>query len=147
MNINERLEVVYNTLKAKRKVNSKGDFADKLGYSRTYLSEMFSGARAISENTSTKLEILFEINSTWFNTGNGEMFLTTADKVKAIAQETGKPHEEKGIFSKVAGLFKKIPEPEKEDLMTFNEIIEWEEDLLRRYEEQKKKNQEKNKND
>lgn len=87
-----------------------------------------------------------EVNGDWLLTGEGSMFLTTSDKIKAIAQEAGKPHEEKGIFQKVAGLFKKIPEPQKEDLMTFNEIIEWEEDLLRRYEELKKKNQDKNKN-
>lgn len=104
------------------------------------------GERNLSEDNYKDLSALYDLNIQWLLTGTGDMRLTTSDKIKAIAQEAGKPHEEKGIFQKVAGLFKKIPEPQKEDLMTFNEIIEWEEDLLRRYEELKKKNHDKNKN-
>jgi len=126
---------------------SARQMAISINVDQSHYNKSERGERNLSEDNYKDLSALYDLNIQWLLTGTGDMRLTTSDKVKAIAQGTGKPHEEKGIFSKVAGLFKKIPEPEKEDLMTFNEIIEWEEDLLRRYEELKKKNQDKNKND
>lgn len=125
-------------------------FEKEIGAGTGTISKIINGTeeRELSIKTIRKIVARYpELSPSWLQTGEGPMLLTTTDKVRVLRRETGEPHEEKGIFSKVAGLFKKIPQPDKEDLMTFNEIVEWEEDLLRRYEELKKKNQDKKNND
>lgn len=75
MNKIERLELAFDTLKAKRKVKDKGHFAKKLGYGRTYLSDLTSGNKPISDKFAKKLEEEFEINSNWLINGTGDMFI------------------------------------------------------------------------
>lgn len=71
------LDKIYNELKRLKKVASKGDFADKLNYNRTYVSEILnSEEQAIPEKLSIGLQNIFGINPKFIETGTGEMFTT-----------------------------------------------------------------------
>lgn len=59
-----RLKQIYNRLLADGKVSNKEDFAEKLEYSPTYVSELFSGRRDISTKFLAKVESTFDIKDT-----------------------------------------------------------------------------------
>lgn len=47
-----------------------------LGFSQGYLSQMASGVRAINDRVINLLVLTYNVNREWFETGEGEMFLT-----------------------------------------------------------------------
>lgn len=123
---------------------SARQMAISLKVDQSHYNKSEKGERNLSEDNYKDLSTLHGLNTHWLLTGEGSMLLTTSDKVKAIAQETGKPHgADKGFFQRATDLFKRIPAPEKKDLITLTEIEELEQELMREIEELKRKNQEK----
>jgi hypothetical protein len=80
-----RLRLVIEALKEERKVFSDSDFADMIGKSKSFLSDMLSGNKKISRRTAESVcEAFPEINFKWLLTGEGDMF---------VASDNGKaPH-------------------------------------------------------
>jgi transcriptional regulator with XRE-family HTH domain len=68
-----RFHRVYEYLISKNLVADKTDFAQKLGYNRTYISEVFSGAKPITHKIAQVLNEKFNISTQWLLTGKGEM--------------------------------------------------------------------------
>lgn len=80
MSPNQRLEHVFNTFKLNKKVKSKQEFADKLGYDRSYVSEMLNGRKGITDDFAEKVNKIFNININWLYTGEGEMYDNTTSE-------------------------------------------------------------------
>lgn len=69
-NINERIALIREILCD----NNNREFAEKLGTSDQYASNLCKSGKSVGEKTKTKiLEIFPEINKIWFLTGEGEM--------------------------------------------------------------------------
>ncbi len=60
---------------------NQSDFAEKLGISRGHLAGLESGAKNITERLTNDICRIFNVNRTWFTTGEGEMFLDPLDDV------------------------------------------------------------------
>ncbi len=72
--INQRLKELIKFLIANKKVYNQKDFGDKIGKSKTQLSEMLKGTLVISERTVHAIVSAFpELNTEWLLTGEGEM--------------------------------------------------------------------------
>lgn len=72
-------------------------FEKEIGAGTGTISKVVNGTedRELSIKTIRKIIAKYpDINQSWLQTGEGSMFLTTSDKVKGLAQETGKPHGE-----------------------------------------------------
>lgn len=54
---------------------SKSDFAEKLGVSPSYYSQILNGKKGLSHQKRTALFELYHVNLTWLSTGEGEMFI------------------------------------------------------------------------
>ena len=78
--INERI----NKLRSINSLNQK-EFSEKLGISRSHLSEIESGKSLPSEMLLRLLCLTFNVNPNWLLTGEGEMF-----KAEPEAQEQDK---------------------------------------------------------
>ena len=77
--MNERLKIFVNYLKEQRKVVSDAEFARLTGKQRSFISEIISGKRTLSEQYVLKIADTFtELNKDWLITGNGEMVKATA---------------------------------------------------------------------
>lgn len=71
---NQRLKELIKFLIDNKKVYNQKDFADKIGKSKTQLSEMVKGTLVISERTVHAIVTAFpELNTEWLLTGKGEM--------------------------------------------------------------------------
>lgn len=79
MTARERFNDIYTTLLALKKVASKSDFATKLGYNRSYISELFNEKKEITELFARALESKFHVSSEWLLHGTGQMFLSGYD--------------------------------------------------------------------
>lgn len=72
--INQRLKELIKFLIDNKKVYNQKDFGDKIGKSKTQLSEMLKGTLVISERTVHAIVSAFpELNTEWLLTGEGEM--------------------------------------------------------------------------
>lgn len=72
-----RLRLVIDALKKERKVFSDSDFADMIGKSKSFLSDMLSGNKTISRRTAESVSAAFpEVNVKWLLTGEGDMFVS-----------------------------------------------------------------------
>ncbi|MBQ9658533.1 MAG: helix-turn-helix transcriptional regulator [Clostridia bacterium] len=70
----ERLNKVIKWLIFSDFVENDKDLADKLGYNKTYLSQIFNGKVALSDNFIEKLiDLDPNINKVWIKTGTGNM--------------------------------------------------------------------------
>lgn len=78
--MNQRLKFFINSLKERRIVVSDAEFARLTGKQRSYVSEIISGKRSLSEQYVLKIADSFkELNKDWLLTGNGPML--NKDKV------------------------------------------------------------------
>lgn len=71
----ERLKIIRKTLNLKQ-----GAFAEKLGITQAYLSEIEKGKKSISATVLLSLDAL-GINLHWFITGNGGMFFVENENI------------------------------------------------------------------
>lgn len=79
------LDRIYNELKRLKKVSSKGDFADKLQYNRTYMSELMNSEnKEIPEKLQVSLQTVFGIHPKFIETGEGKMFIEGTSKVSGM---------------------------------------------------------------
>lgn len=84
--MNVILDKIYTELKRLKKVSSKGDFADRLSYNRTYISEiMNSETKELPDKLQASLQTVFGVNPKFIETGEGEMFTETPNKVSEMA--------------------------------------------------------------
>lgn len=67
--MNERIRALIKALKIKQ-----AEFAQRLGVSRPFVSELCSGAKNPSDRTITDICREFGVNEHWLRTGEGEMF-------------------------------------------------------------------------
>ncbi len=77
-----RLRLVIEALKEERKVFNDSDFADMIGKSKSFLSDMLSGNKKISRRTAESVcEAFPEINFKWLLTGEGDMFVASDNEM------------------------------------------------------------------
>lgn len=76
--MNTRIEQIIAALNIK-----KVDFANRLGVSQPFVSELCSGRKAPSDRTISDICREFNVNETWLRTGEGEMFnqITRSEKL------------------------------------------------------------------
>lgn len=67
--ISERVSVCISKLGLKKKT-----FAEKLGVSAQYISQLCSGAAGASDRTIRDICRIFGVNEVWLRTGDGEIF-------------------------------------------------------------------------
>lgn len=67
--MNERIRALIKALKIKQ-----AEFAQRLGVSRPFVSELCSGAKNPSDRTITDICREFGVSEHWLRTGEGEMF-------------------------------------------------------------------------
>lgn len=79
--MNTRIEQIIAALNIK-----KVDFANRLGVSQPFVSELCSGRKAPSDRTISDICREFNVNETWLRTGEGEMFnqITQSEKIAAF---------------------------------------------------------------
>lgn len=76
MNVYSRLRKVVNWLIFNDLVDSQNDLAARLGYSSSYMSQVMSSAKVVSESFIGKVCSLDKnLSSTWVLSGEGNMFL------------------------------------------------------------------------
>lgn len=66
----ERISKIIEVLKLK-----KVDFANAIGVSQPFVSELCSGAKSPSDRTISDICRVYNVNEQWLRTGEGEMFL------------------------------------------------------------------------
>ena len=77
--MNQRVRLVVNDLKERRKVYSDADCARLLGLEKADFSRMMSGKKPVSQRCVDGLVTHFpEINNEWLLTGEGEMLKNTS---------------------------------------------------------------------
>lgn len=138
MTQNERVNDLYNHLVASKKVSSKEEFAEKLEYNRSYISEIFSGATPVTRPLRTSIQNKFGISAKWIETGEGTMFVNPQDDPITL-QDLDINATSSQISRLAAKLFKKIPDPMPEDIDTLKSISDRVLQLSREIEEEKKK--------
>ena len=67
--MNERIRALIKALKIKQ-----AEFAQRIGVSRPFVSELCSGAKNPSDRTISDICREFGVNENWLRTGDGEMF-------------------------------------------------------------------------
>lgn len=67
--MNERIRTLIKALKIKQ-----AEFAQRIGVSRPFVSELCSGAKNPSDRTISDICREFGVNEHWLRTGEGEMF-------------------------------------------------------------------------
>lgn len=79
--MNTRIEQIIVALNIK-----KVDFANRLGVSQPFVSELCSGRKVPSDRTISDICREFNVNETWLRTGEGEMFnqITQSEKLAAF---------------------------------------------------------------
>lgn len=79
--MNTRIEQIIAALNIK-----KVDFANSIGVSQPFVSELCSGRKAPSDRTISDICREFNVNETWLRTGEGEMFnqITQSEKLAAF---------------------------------------------------------------
>lgn len=90
--MNTRIEQLIDALDIK-----KVDFANRVGVSQPFVSELCSGRKAPSDRTITDICREFNVNERWLRTGEGEMFiqLTKSEKISVfLAQITEKDEDD-----------------------------------------------------
>ena len=68
--MNERIRSLINALKIKQ-----SEFAQRIGVSRPFVSELCSGAKNPSDRTIADICREFGVNEHWLRTGEGDMFV------------------------------------------------------------------------
>lgn len=81
--MNERVKAIREALKL-----TQGQFADKIGLTRNYISLVEGGSRSFADRTVKDICREFDVNEDWLRTGEGEMFLTL-DRDDQIARWAG----------------------------------------------------------
>ena len=86
---NERLTVFYQYLKNEGLVESKKDFAEKLGKSSAQISNYFTGTDNFSEKIVRQIQKSFPmLNGEWLEVGHGSMLKSEQSKEIAIVSKT-----------------------------------------------------------
>lgn len=78
--MNTRIEQIIAALNIK-----KVDFANRLGVSQPFVSELCSGRKAPSDRTISDICREFNVNETWLRTGEGEAFKQIPESKKIAA--------------------------------------------------------------
>jgi hypothetical protein len=74
--MNQRVKLIVNELRERRKVHSDADCARLIGIDKAELSRMMSGKRKVSQRCINGLLTAFpEINEKWLRTGEGDMLI------------------------------------------------------------------------
>ena len=69
-----RLKRVIEDLRYKQIVKNQTEVADKLGYTKTYLSRLLNGHETITRSVAEKMETMFSVDADWLLSGEGQMF-------------------------------------------------------------------------
>lgn len=82
--MNERIRALIKALKIKQ-----SKFAQRIGISRPFVSELCSGAKNPSDRTIADICREFNVNEHWLRTGEGEMFSTLSreEEITKFAME------------------------------------------------------------
>lgn len=82
--MNERIRALIKALKIKQ-----SEFAQRIGVSRPFVSELCSGAKNPSDRTIADICREFNVNEHWLRTGEGEMFSTLSreEEITKFAME------------------------------------------------------------
>lgn len=78
--MNTRIEQLIDALAIK-----KVDFANRVGVSQPFVSELCSGRKLPSDRTIGDICREFNVNETWLRTGEGEMFIQIPESEKIAA--------------------------------------------------------------
>lgn len=78
--MNTRIEQLIDALDIK-----KVDFANRVGVSQPFVSELCSGRKAPSDRTIADICREFNVNENWLRTGEGEMFVQLPKSKKIAA--------------------------------------------------------------
>ena len=102
--MNERIKKIIEELGLK-----KVDFANRLGISQPFASELCSGAKAPSDRTISDICREFGVREAWLRTGEGEMFVqdTQSEQVAAFLADLTKDDSDtfkKRFVEMLAGL-------------------------------------------
>lgn len=65
---------------------SQGEFAESMGFQKSYFSAMEKGDRNISHSVLVSLATVYNISPTWVLLGQGAMFLNDVDNIKTTAE-------------------------------------------------------------
>ena len=122
----QRFDKALKYIKLEFNLKNQAEIAEKLGYNKSYLSEIRNGKYPISEKTSYKIEEIFGISANWLLTGNGEM-LRKADN-KSVNQSIVGNNNNSIISSNVKGSVNAVqhsisPETTTENSKYYLEII------------------------
>ncbi len=82
----ERIKDIIDTLKTNGRIINKSDFAKKIGYTRTFLSDILSDKAKLSDNFINAICINFGISKEYITIGKGDVFIknTVANERPAI---------------------------------------------------------------
>ena len=85
MNENERIKILRVTLKL-----NQTEFGARIGVKTSTVSSLERGVNAISPQVRKSICREFNVSETWLRTGEGEMFVETAeDSLRAVVREYG----------------------------------------------------------
>lgn len=93
----ERVIKVVDLLIFEKKVSSRRELADKLGYTESSMSQILNGKVSLSDKFIKKLSIFEEsINEVWLMTGEGSMLLDSKASEKEKPEHTAPALEKEG---------------------------------------------------
>jgi len=115
-----------NRIKQIRKLKGliQKEFAESLGISANYLSEIESGKKQPSETILLLIEVRYAINAEWLKTGHGEMYYNQVAESSA---------EKDGIILKICKLLKNMDEDKKVDVLKYAEEKKFLGELMKKY--------------
>ncbi len=90
-----KLDAALRGLIGASKVKNQKDFGDKLGYNKSYVSELMNEAQPITDPIKERIRTVFGISKQWWDLPIDAPLVfepSTGQKIHALAQETGKPH-------------------------------------------------------
>ena len=87
------------------------EFTEKLGIAQNNLSNLERGRRPIGKNISKNVLTTFNVNPLWWETGEGEMFLSDPQAKKQAVEESQQPHllGPRAVFSYIPEDLVKVP--------------------------------------
>lgn len=75
----DRLVKAFEELRYSKKISSQTDFGKKLGYNKSYISELFNGHKPITSSLAGEIQTKFGINAIWIIGGIGNMYAKDDD--------------------------------------------------------------------
>lgn len=111
MGINDRIRKVRTTLKLTQK-----QFGQKLAIAQSYLTNIETGKREVTEKILKLICLQFNVNEEWLRTGNGEMFVENNDSLLA---QLAKQYNLDDFSRRFIETYIKLPEQQREIIKDF----------------------------